>query len=32
LLTDQPVTRILTEDDGPFRDIDTPGDLAPRSR
>ncbi|MNV67903.1 Purine catabolism protein PucB [compost metagenome] len=32
LLTDQPVTRILTEDDGPFRDIDTPGDLAPRGK
>lgn len=32
LLTDQPVTRILTEDDGPFRDIDTPGDLAPHGK
>ncbi|SDC43372.1 molybdenum cofactor cytidylyltransferase [Cupriavidus sp. YR651] len=27
LLKSQPVTRILTEDDGAFRDIDTPGDL-----
>jgi molybdenum cofactor cytidylyltransferase len=27
LLKTQPVTRILTEDDGAFRDVDTPGDL-----
>ncbi|SDO86015.1 molybdenum cofactor cytidylyltransferase [Ralstonia sp. 25mfcol4.1] len=27
LLKSQPVTRILTEDDGAFRDIDLPGDL-----
>lgn len=27
LLKSQPVTRILTEDDGAFRDIDMPGDL-----
>lgn len=27
LLKSQPVTRILTEDDGAFRDIDVPGDL-----
>ncbi|RLK35740.1 nucleotidyltransferase family protein [Cupriavidus plantarum] len=27
LLKTQPVTRILTEDDGAFRDIDVPGDL-----
>ncbi|RZT43175.1 nucleotidyltransferase family protein [Cupriavidus agavae] len=27
LLKTQPVTRILTEDDGPFRDVDLPGDL-----
>lgn len=27
LLKSQPVTRILTEDDGAFRDIDKPGDL-----
>ncbi len=28
LLKTQPVTRILTDDDGAFRDIDTPADLA----
>jgi molybdenum cofactor cytidylyltransferase len=27
LLKSQPVTRILTEDDGAFRDVDLPGDL-----
>jgi len=27
LLKDQPVTRILTEEEGAFRDIDTPADL-----
>jgi molybdenum cofactor cytidylyltransferase len=27
LLKDKPVTRILTEDEGAFRDIDTLGDL-----
>ncbi|AOZ05055.1 nucleotidyltransferase family protein [Cupriavidus malaysiensis] len=27
LLKTQPVTRILTEDDGAFRDVDTPADL-----
>lgn len=29
LLKTQPVTRVLTEDDGAFRDIDTPADLTP---
>ena len=28
LLKSQPVTRILTEDNAAFRDIDVPGDLA----
>ena len=27
LLKTQPVTRILTEDEGAFRDVDLPGDL-----